>query len=323
MISGNNIKNKLQTILDLPGVYKMLDQYGNILYIGKSIALKKRIASYLGKEIKRNKKIKHMLLHLYDVEVYYTDTELDALLLECKWIKRYRPPYNTALMHPHKYGYLIVEEGPYYALRWSRTKPKKALRIVGPLTHSTLSRKAHEFYKVQYPFMCCKLEAKACIKAEFGKCKGYCSEEERINRLKFFDESLSADSKLDKKVMTQIETYSLNWDFEKAGDSYEQLKGLHYLRSMDQMIKKLSLQKAIGRIPIPNTHWYKYYLIHQGTIYKTMRGPLSEEEEIIAHLKELTHKGIVPKEPLLLKENIDEIKILYSFFERKMHHIEV
>lgn len=319
----HNIKNKLQNILDLPGVYKMLDGYGNVLYIGKSIALKKRIASYLGKTIKRNHKIKQMLLRLEDVEVYYTDTELDALLLECKWIKQYRPPYNTALMYPHKYGYLVVEQEPYYTLKWTRTKPREAVRVIGPLTHSSLSRSAYAFYKTQFPFMCCKLDKAHCIKAKGNRCTGYCNQEERMNRLKFFDESLKEKSPLDKKILDQIESYALNWEFEKAGATYEQFKGLQYLRSVDQMIKKLSSQKVIGRIPIPHTHWYKYYLINQGVLRQTMRGPLSEEEEIIAYLKEEAEKYVIAQPALLLKENIDEIKILYSFVQRKMHRVEV
>ena len=72
--------------------------------------LKKRIHSYFAKELNRNNKVKQMVKRIKDIEVYYTDTELDALLLECKWIRQYKPPYNTALMHPEKYSYFTATD---------------------------------------------------------------------------------------------------------------------------------------------------------------------------------------------------------------------
>lgn len=323
MMNRKNIKNKLQTILDRPGVYKMLDEKGNILYIGKSIALKKRINSYLAKEIKRNNKIKQMLAWLWDVEVFYTDTELDALLLECKWIKAYRPLYNTALMQTERYGYLILEDGPHYRLRWSRTKPDTALRIIGPLTHPSLSRQAEEFFKSQYPFMDCKIQEEACAKVVFNKCQGYCKEAERKKRIEFIHELLSPGSSLPSMLMKQIETYSEKWEFEKAQQFYGYLKSINYIRGIEQMTNKLCSQNVIGRLSIEGTLFYKYYLIINGSILYTKVGMLYEENEIIQALRAYKNSQQEKEIFNIHKENIDEIKILYSFIERKMHRIEV
>lgn len=322
MMNREKIKNKLQMILDLPGVYKMLDEKGNILYIGKSIALKKRINSYLAKEIKRNNKIKQMLVWLWDVEVFYTDTELDALLLECKWIKYYRPPYNTALMHTERYGYLILEEEPHYRLRWSRTKPDTALRAIGPLTHPSLSRQAQTFFKSQYPFMDCKIQEDTCMKVTFNKCLGYC-QEERKNRIAFIENVLTPDSSLPSELMKQIEAYSEKWEFEKAKQFYDYLKALNYIRGIEQMTRKLRSQNVIGRLPIEGTFFYKYYLIMNGTIQCTQVGMLYEEKETIKTLRAYAHTQSDKEIFKVAKENIDEIKILYSFIERKIHRVEV
>ncbi|MEG0085184.1 MAG: GIY-YIG nuclease family protein [Niameybacter sp.] len=323
MMNRQQIKQRLQTVLDLPGVYKMLDEYGNILYIGKSIALKTRVSSYLAKEIKRGHKIQQMLVRLWDVEVYYTDTELDALLLECKWIKFYRPPYNTALMHTERYGYLIVESSPHYRIRWSKTRPEKALRVIGPLTQPRLSRQAQAFFESQYPFMCCKNKIEECMKNTFGKCEGYCAQDVRAQRLDFIDQALAKESPLPAKLMTQIEGYSEAWEFEKAGTYYEYLRGLNYIRGMYEMLERLESQSLIGRLPIQGTLFYKYYLILNGVIYHICVGMAYEEAEIVEHLRTLTQDKKVRYKVRVLKENIDEVKILYSFIERKMYRIEV
>ena len=316
------IRNKLNTILDKPGVYKMLDEQGNVLYIGKSITLKKRIASYLVKEINRNDKIKQMIKKLWDVEVYYTDTELDALLLECKWIQKYKPPYNTALMYPQKYGYFMVYDAPYYTFKWSKDIADQADLIIGPITHRSIARGAYDYFKTYYPYLCCNKKKHDCIYSLVNKCVGYCEESKKISILKDILSLLDAENPLEEKLLKEMEALSEKWEFEKAKVVYDQLKGMKYIRRLYQMTEEMNKGTYIGCLPIPNTFYFKYYLIRGGSIIYTLKGHRSQEQEIVKQLKKYKSDPI-EKEAIVPKDKIDEIRILYTFKHKKMNVVEV
>lgn len=322
MTNHEHIRMKLNTILDRPGVYKIFDEQRNILYIGKSITLKKRIASYLVKEINRNDKIKQMVKRLWDVEVYYTDTELDALLLECKWIQKYKPPYNTALMYPQRYGYFIVYDAPYYTFKWSKEIDEQADLIIGPITHRSIARGAYDYFKTYYPYLCCNKKKHDCIYSLVNKCVGYCEDSKQASILKEIRTLLDVHNPLEEKLIKEMEALSEKWEFEKAKVVYEQLKGMKYIRRLYQMIEEMKEETYIGCLPIPGTFYYKYYLVRGGAIIYTLKGPRSLEQEIIEQLKQ--HKTDPIEEiDIVQKDKIDAIRILYTFKHKKMNVVEV
>lgn len=102
------LRNKVKDFPTVPGVYKMLDAYNNIIYIGKSKCLKKRVKTYFVDNPKWDK-VNKMLPHIYDIEYEITDTHLEAMLLECKLIKEIKPFFNSVMKHEERYVYLKVE----------------------------------------------------------------------------------------------------------------------------------------------------------------------------------------------------------------------
>ena len=102
-----DLKEKARNLPLLPGVYLMKDTLGSIIYVGKSKALKRRVSSYFSGGSKP-KKVERMVRSIYDFEVYYTDTELEALLLECRLIKQIKPLYNRLLKQDHRYRYFYL-----------------------------------------------------------------------------------------------------------------------------------------------------------------------------------------------------------------------
>lgn len=99
------IQKKLKQLPEEPGIYKMLDGSGRIIYIGKSKCLKKRVNSYFVKE-PRWEKVKKMSPFIQDIEYVVTDTHLEAMLLECRLIKEIRPFFNVIMKYDEKYVYL-------------------------------------------------------------------------------------------------------------------------------------------------------------------------------------------------------------------------
>lgn len=98
---------KLEQIPELPGIYQMLDFKGNIIYIGKSKCLKKRVHSYFVKSPVWEK-AKKMAPLIYDINYIVTDTHLEAMLLECEMIKTIKPYFNAAMKNDERYVYLTV-----------------------------------------------------------------------------------------------------------------------------------------------------------------------------------------------------------------------
>lgn len=99
------IQKKLKQLPDAPGIYKMLDAEGRIIYIGKSKCLKKRVSSYFAPEPKWEK-AKKMSPFIRDMDYTVTDTHLEAMLLECRLIKQIRPYFNVIMKSDEKYVYL-------------------------------------------------------------------------------------------------------------------------------------------------------------------------------------------------------------------------
>lgn len=110
------LKNKIDNIPALPGIYKMLDTRGNIIYVGKSKCLKNRVKSYFVKEHKWEK-INRLVELIYDIDYMVTDTHLEARLLECELIKSIKPYFNSQMKNDQKYAYLQIKDyNPYNAL---------------------------------------------------------------------------------------------------------------------------------------------------------------------------------------------------------------
>lgn len=109
----DNIKEKLNIIPGLPGIYKFLDCYGRIIYIGKSKTLSKRVKSYFVDNPKWDK-VNRMAPCIDDLEFIVTDTHLEARLLECELIKSIKPIFNSQMKNDEKYAYIKIEENNRY-----------------------------------------------------------------------------------------------------------------------------------------------------------------------------------------------------------------
>lgn len=103
------VLQKLSEIPELPGIYQMLDSRGNIIYIGKSKCLKKRVHSYFT-ESPRWEKARKMAPFIYDINYIVTDTHLEAMLLECEMIKSEKPYFNAVMKNDERYVYLTVSD---------------------------------------------------------------------------------------------------------------------------------------------------------------------------------------------------------------------
>ena len=103
-----DIQEELKKLPASPGVYIMHDEKDNIIYVGKAISLKNRVRQYFQSSRNKGVKIEQMVTHIRRFEYIVTDSELEALVLECNLIKEHRPKYNTMLMDDKTYPFIKV-----------------------------------------------------------------------------------------------------------------------------------------------------------------------------------------------------------------------
>lgn len=145
---SEQIKTKLAILPKSPGIYKMLDSDGAIIYIGKSKCLKNRVYSYFVPSPKWEK-VKKMTPFIFDIEFEVTDTHLEAMLLECEMIKRIKPYFNVQMKNDSRYAYLKVEEIGSPTLLSIGTKREK--NTFGPFRRRSALFEVFDLMKRIYP----------------------------------------------------------------------------------------------------------------------------------------------------------------------------
>lgn len=132
MILSTELKQKLNDIPQLPGIYKMLDSQGSIIYVGKSKCLQKRVRSYFTNS-QKSSKIEKLVSLIHDIDYIVTDTHLEAQLLECQLIKEIKPMFNSQMKNHGSYVYLKIEE--YNKYKALTVESQRSECSYGPFRH--------------------------------------------------------------------------------------------------------------------------------------------------------------------------------------------
>ena len=132
MMHNDKIEEKLKTLPDNPGVYLMKNSNGKIIYVGKAVVLKNRVRQYFRKN-EKTARIEKMVSLIHDFEYIITDTEDEALILECNLIKKYKPKFNVLLKDDKTYPYIKVgEKNGKPIIQLTRNLVKDGSKYYGP-----------------------------------------------------------------------------------------------------------------------------------------------------------------------------------------------
>ena len=148
------IEEELKKLPGKPGVYIMHGEKDEIIYVGKAVSLKNRVRQYFQSSRNKGAKIEQMVTHITRFEYIVTDSELEALVLECNLIKEHRPKYNTMLKDDKTYPFIkVTVNEPYPRVLFSRTMKKDKAKYFGPYTSSTSVKDVielvHKIYMVR------------------------------------------------------------------------------------------------------------------------------------------------------------------------------
>ena len=185
-----NIEEELKKLPAQPGVYIMHGEKDEIIYVGKAISLKNRVRQYFQSSRNKGAKIERMVTHITRFEYIITDSELEALVLECNLIKEHRPKYNTMLKDDKSYPFIkVTVHEPYPRVLFARRMKKDKARYFGPYTSGGAVKDVIELVRKLYQVRSCNRSLprdtgkdRPCLYYHMKQCKapcqGYVSQEE-------------------------------------------------------------------------------------------------------------------------------------------------
>ena len=146
-----DIEEELKKLPAKPGIYLMHDEKDHIIYVGKAISLKNRVRQYFQTSRNKGAKIEQMVTHIRRFEYIVTDSELEALVLECNLIKEHRPKYNTMLMDDKGYPFIkVTVNEPFPRIMMARTMKKDKAKYFGPYTSAGAVKDTIELIRKLY-----------------------------------------------------------------------------------------------------------------------------------------------------------------------------
>ncbi|MCR5666042.1 MAG: excinuclease ABC subunit UvrC [Eubacterium sp.] len=248
-----DIPEELKKLPDRPGVYLMHDKNDAIIYVGKAVSLKNRVRQYFQSSRNKTAKIEKMVSLIDHFEYIITDSELEALVLECNLIKEHRPKYNTMLTDDKSYPYIKVTLGEQFPrVLFSRQMKKDKSKYFGPYTSSESVRETIELLTKLYKIRSCNRvlprdigKERPClnyhIKRCYAPCQGSISEEEYKKNIEEVLRFLNGDySKILSLIEGKMKTAAEELDFEKATEYRELLK------SVQQIAQKQKITHSDG-----------------------------------------------------------------------------
>jgi len=234
-----NIEEELKKLPAKPGVYLMHDEKDNIIYVGKAISLKNRVRQYFQTSRNKGAKIEQMVTHISRFEYIVTDSELEALVLECNLIKEHRPKYNTMLMDDKGYPFIKVTTNETYPrVMLARTVQKDKAKYFGPYTSTGAVKDTIELIRKLYHIRNCSRnlpkdmgKERPClnyhIKQCEAPCQGYISKEEYAKSIEEVLRFLSGHyENVLKDLERKMYEASENMEFEKAAEYLELLNSV-------------------------------------------------------------------------------------------------
>ena len=224
----SELRKKAMALPLLPGVYIMHGKDGGIIYIGKAKALKNRVSQYFGSQNNHPEKVRRMVDNVDDFEYIITDSEFEALILECSLIKQHTPKYNILLKDDKGYSYIRVGEGDWGKLSYVLQKADDGATYIGPYKSSYYVKSAVEEANKIFMLPTCNRQfprdfrkGRPCLNYHIRQCMAPCT-----GRVKLKDYRESLEQALDflkggssnsvKQLTAQMEEAAENLEFERA-----------------------------------------------------------------------------------------------------------
>ena len=335
-----DIEEELKKLPAKPGVYLMHDEKDAIIYVGKAVSLKNRVRQYFQSSRNKGVKIEQMVTHIARFEYIITDSELEALVLECNLIKEHRPKYNTMLMDDKTYPYIKVtvnEEYPRVML--SRQLKKDKGKYYGPYTSAGAVKDTIDLIHKLYQIRTCSRSLpkdlgkdRPClnyhIKQCAAPCQGYISREEYGKNVgKALDFLNGNYGPLLKELEEKMKAASASMEFEKAIEYRELLNSVRQIAQKQKITHSDMEDKDIialaseGEDAVVQVFFIRDgRLIGRDHFYLRISEGEQEKEILSSFLKQFyAGTPYIPRE-LMIQEAVEDKEVIEQWLTARKGH---
>ncbi|OPX42942.1 UvrABC system protein C [Ruminiclostridium hungatei] len=244
-----DIQEELKKLPDKPGVYIMKDSNGIVIYVGKAVVLKNRVRQYFQNSSNHPPKVSAMVSKIQEFEYIVTDTEVEALMLECNLIKKFKPKYNILLKDDKHYPYIkVTMQEQYPRILKTRRVEKDGAKYFGPYSSAFAVNDAIDTIKKLFPIKTCNRvlprdigKFRPClnyhIKQCLGPCQGEVNKDEYRNMMKKICSFLGGQyDEILNDLKGHMETAAMNLEFEKAAQLRNKMNSIVQLSEAQKVL---------------------------------------------------------------------------------------
>ena len=335
-----DVQDELKKLPDLPGVYIMHDNSDAIIYVGKAVSLRKRVRQYFQPSHNEGIKKKQMVEHIARFEYIITDSELEALVLECNLIKEHTPKYNTMLRDDKTYPYIRVTVGEDFPrVLFSRQFKKDKSRYFGPFTSAGAVKDTIDLINKIYRLRTCNRNLprdigmdRACLNYHIHQCDAPCqgciSKEEYAKKIDGVIEFLNGNyAPIIKDLESKMLQASEDMEFEKAIEYRELLSSVKQIAQKQKITNTDGEDKDIIALAADDVDAVvQVFFIRGGKIigrdhFHVRVGTDETKSDILVNFIKQFYSGtpFIPRE-IILQEVIDEVAVLEEWLGKKRGH---
>ncbi|WP_394885890.1 excinuclease ABC subunit UvrC [Clostridium butyricum] len=245
-----DFKAQLKILPDKPGVYLMKNSLGEIIYVGKAKVLKNRVRQYFQNSKNHSEKVKAMVKNIAEFEYIVTDSEMEALILECNLIKKHSPKYNISLKDDKFYPFIkITTNEDFPRVFITRNFAKDGNRYFGPYPNAGAVHETIKLIRKIFPLRTCKKlifengkHTRPCLNYHIKKCnapcEGHISKDEYKRMIDEIIDVLSGrDKSLINKLKNDMQEASMSLEFEKAASFRDKILAIESIAEKQKVFK--------------------------------------------------------------------------------------
>ena len=332
-----DLQDELKKLPDLPGVYIMHDKSDAIIYIGKAVSLRKRVRQYFQPSHNEGIKKKQMVEHIARFEYIITDSELEALVLECNLIKEHTPKYNTMLRDDKTYPYIRVTVGEDFPrVLFARQRSKDKSKYFGPYTSAGAVKDTIDLINKIYRLRTCNRNLprdigldRACLNYHIHQCDAPCqgliSKADYAEKVQGALEFLNGNySPVIRELEAKMTEASMEMEFEKAIEYRELLNSVKQIAQKQKMTNTDDEDKDIIAMAADDVDAVvQVFFIRGGKLigrdhFHVRVGTDETRTDIMSNFIKQFYSGtpFIPKE-ILLQEAIAEEELVEEWLGKK------
>lgn len=251
------LRKKAMALPILPGVYIMHDKSGEIIYIGKAKALKNRVSQYFGSQNNHAEKVRRMVDNVDDFEYIITDSEFEALILECSLIKQHTPKYNILLKDDKGYSYIRVSPGDWGRLTYVLQKKDDGAQYIGPYKSSYYVKSAVEEANKIFMLPTCNRrfpqdfrKGRPCLNYHIKQCMAPCTgrvklRDYRESLVQALDFLKGGSSNSIRQLTAQMEEAAENLEFERAARIRDKINAVRKMGEKQKVVANKVLDEDV------------------------------------------------------------------------------